>query len=573
MIFNYLTLGIALLISSVAIFYSVAGLASIFAASFVAVVIMGTVLEVGKLITAVWLHRNWKEAVWWLKTYLSVAVLILMFITSMGIFGFLSKSHIEQTTASDEQIAKIQVLDETIIRLKTKINNWDKEILRLSTGNVDTRVDNLVVREEVSLDKINNNVNKEKDRYRTQANTDVAVLNNKILQAQSSLDKEISSINEQLKTCFNCADERQALNDAKANFSSKEAQYNNEITIIRTELKANLSIVDSKYQPQINTINNRINSLKNQSTDKTEDIDSRLLVIEQNIENTQIKLTANVENKAVLETNFRKLEAEVGPIKYIAEFVYGGSADRGILEQAVSWIIVIIIFVFDPLAVLLLIASQYSFEQSRKNPVKTSAPTELTTDEYVRLIGKTYSGKYNPLDSDIQEPKVVEKVQVKKKPKVPKVAKSDVITDDQVDIITEMILATGPNAYINFNGKTYRKSALQIEHPELITDVKSTVEFGTEFPENQSNSTLFISTDQLPTKLYRFNGESWVQLDKNVLAESAYSREYIKHLIEKINDHDYDPVLLEAILSEGTNDRSEEIFNEKELKHINEFRA
>jgi hypothetical protein len=136
-----------------------------------------------------------------------------------------------------------------------------------------------------------------------------------------------------------------------------------------------------------------------------------------------------------------------------------------------------------------------------------------------------------------------------------------------------MILATGPNAYINFNGKTYRKSALQIEHPELITDVKSTVEFGTEFPENQSNSTLFISTDQLPTKLYRFNGESWVQLDKNVLAESAYSREYIKHLIEKINDHDYDPVLLEAILSEGTNDRSEEIFNEKELKHINEFRA
>ena len=105
MLFNYLTIFIALSISGVAIFYSVAGLATIFAASVIPIIIMGSVLEVGKLITAVWLHKNWSKAVWWLKTYLTLAVVILMFITSMGIFGYLSKSHIEQASASDDQIA------------------------------------------------------------------------------------------------------------------------------------------------------------------------------------------------------------------------------------------------------------------------------------------------------------------------------------------------------------------------------------------------------------------------------------------------------------------------------------
>jgi hypothetical protein len=97
MLFGILTLISALTISAVAIYYSVAGLVAIFAAAAIPIIIMGTALEVGKLITAVWLHRYWRQAAWWLKTYLSIAVVILMFITSMGIFGFLSKAHIDQT--------------------------------------------------------------------------------------------------------------------------------------------------------------------------------------------------------------------------------------------------------------------------------------------------------------------------------------------------------------------------------------------------------------------------------------------------------------------------------------------
>ena len=108
MFLGVLVLLTALTISAVAIYYSVSGLVAIFAAAALPIIIMGGVLEVGKLVTAVWLHRYWKETVWWLKSYLSVAVVLLMFITSMGIFGFLSKAHIEQTSASEESIAQVQ---------------------------------------------------------------------------------------------------------------------------------------------------------------------------------------------------------------------------------------------------------------------------------------------------------------------------------------------------------------------------------------------------------------------------------------------------------------------------------
>ena len=126
MFLAYLTLLTALTISAVAIYYSVSGLAAIFAAAVIPIIIMGGVLETAKLVTAVWLHRYWDQAKWWLKTYLSIAVAILMFITSMGIFGFLSKAHIEQTSLSTEQSAQIQTLDENLSRSQSRVDRWNE---------------------------------------------------------------------------------------------------------------------------------------------------------------------------------------------------------------------------------------------------------------------------------------------------------------------------------------------------------------------------------------------------------------------------------------------------------------
>ena len=145
----------ALCISAVAIYYSVAGLVAIFAAAALPIMIMGGVLEVGKLVTAVWLHRYWKQATWWLKSYLSVAVLVLMFITSMGIFGFLSKAHIEQTSASEESVAKVQQIESEVGRLNAIIDRAEAKIKQLESSGTgaDANIQSQIDKEQDRIDK------------------------------------------------------------------------------------------------------------------------------------------------------------------------------------------------------------------------------------------------------------------------------------------------------------------------------------------------------------------------------------------------------------------------------------
>ena len=174
MLLGILTFLSALTISAVAIYYSVAGLAAIFAAAVIPIIIMGVSLEVGKLVTAVWLHRHWSRAAWWLKTYLSIAVIVL--ITSMGIFGFLSKAHIGQTSMSQEQVALIKTLDDKEIRSQGKIERWTDEMNRLMKGE-DVRVDNLIDREQKELDKINALIKAEKDDVRVDFDKQIELQN------------------------------------------------------------------------------------------------------------------------------------------------------------------------------------------------------------------------------------------------------------------------------------------------------------------------------------------------------------------------------------------------------------
>ena len=116
MILALLTLFTALTISAVAAYYSIVGLIAIFSAAVIPIAVMGIVLEVGKLVTASWLYQNWKTVPKLLKGYLSFAVVVLMFITSLGIFGFLSKAHIEQTTLASDNTLEIELIQSSIQR-------------------------------------------------------------------------------------------------------------------------------------------------------------------------------------------------------------------------------------------------------------------------------------------------------------------------------------------------------------------------------------------------------------------------------------------------------------------------
>jgi len=366
MLLGIITFLSALTISGVAIYYSVAGLAAIFAAAVIPIIVMGISLEVGKLVTAVWLHRNWSRATWWLKTYLSLAVFVLMFITSMGIFGFLSKAHIEQTSLSQEQVALIETLDDKEDRAQGKIDRWRSELDRLMKGE-DVRVDGLIEKEQEGLDKIYARINKEKDALRADAKFKIEQQQIRITQAQERRDAEIAAAEKKFEVSLGGTKAyEEAVSKAKANELSVASRAQKEILAVNEQLDKDLKAVDSKYAKDVADINKRINDLRNQANNKTQDIDGRITELEGFIEGEQKVIDDVREEKFGYEKEYRKLEAEVGPIKYIAEFIYGEQADTNLLEAAVRWVIIIIIFVFDPLAVLLLIASQYTFNWNRE---------------------------------------------------------------------------------------------------------------------------------------------------------------------------------------------------------------
>ena len=359
-------------ISAVAVWYSVAGLVAIFAASAVAIIIMGVVLEVGKLVTAVWLHRNWYRSARWLKNYLATAVIFLMFITSMGIFGFLSKAHIEQTALSGEATAQVDAIDEKLTRGQAKIDRWQQEIDRLlKTGNASTD-SALLEQDQQDLKELRAQIKSEKDVVRAEADKRIAT-------AQDRRDKEIAAAKPLLEDWG--GEEKYNKEVAKA----KQTEQN-ESSVARSERDKKLAAIDKKHATELNTLNKRIGEARKGSTSKAKDADKRVKELEKNIEAEQKAMDLVREDKLVFEKEYRKLEAEVGPIKYIAEFVYGDAADKEILEKAVTWVIILIIFVFDPLAVGLLIASQYSFAIARGEYAK---PVDNTEEKVSVLNNKT----------------------------------------------------------------------------------------------------------------------------------------------------------------------------------------
>jgi hypothetical protein len=490
MIFGILTLITALCISAVAIYYSVAGLVAIFAAAAVPIMIMGGTLEIAKLVTAVWLHKYWDRATWWLKSYLSIAVVVLMFITSMGIFGFLSKAHIEQTSASEESIARVESIESEILRQNGLVTRAETRIAQLenSETGADATLQAQIDKEQERIDKAFERINpaiaqqnqiisdaRSTDNTRTKPYEDqLASIQAEVLRLEQSardyeekistleadttatqpltqsiadIEQEIIRVTNQLQSTEQGqiragqaiigvssdglfgGNTRTALAKWVEAQRSRITQIQLEISNIRqgatttvdeertrlaevvkdirtTQIPAlkdreltMLAKIDEVRQtesPSISTARNEIQRLResaeaqvaqsqvlierlrSQLGDKTnaEELEADIDEQQDRIKSANTEIDTLTEEKIALEAEYRKLEAEVGPIKYIAEFVYGENADNNMLEEAVRWVIMIIIFVFDPLAVLLLIAAQYTFDFRRK---------ELKDDDGERL--------------------------------------------------------------------------------------------------------------------------------------------------------------------------------------------
>ena len=381
MFLGLLVLITALTISGIAIYYSVAGLVAIFAAAAVPIIIMGGALEIGKLVTAVWLHRYWKQATWWLKTYLTIAVLVLMFITSMGIFGFLSKAHIEQTAQSTENVAQIENIQKQIATQQAIIVRAEESIDKIQNSGTgadqniqaqidkeNKRIDTAYDRVQPAIDETQSQLAEDTTLYTNQINAiDVQLEQLSTLSSIDTKDRDAVKLLQQLvgarpDGAYGSGTARAVKEYKQGLEADKQALY---VKIEQLKNTANEEIkrLRSRAEKEIDDSNKLIERLRSQlGQDTGTDIQAEIDEQTSRIKTANAELDTLTKTKFEIESEYRKLEAEVGPIKYIAEFVYGEEADKTILEEAVRWVILIIIFVFDPLAVLLLIASQYTFE-------------------------------------------------------------------------------------------------------------------------------------------------------------------------------------------------------------------
>ena len=550
-IFGYWTMLVALVISGVAAYYSIIGLVAIFAAAAIPIIIMGAALEVGKLTTAVWLHTYWKRATWWMKSYLSFALLLLMFITSMGIFGFLSKAHIEQTAASTETVVQVQQIGIEIARLNATITRAEQKITKAeaSSGNANAGVQKQIDTEQLRIDEAYKRIQpaiQEQNKIIENARANDTTKVEPYLVQLKGLDSEIKSLNDQaneyelalkavskdtasidasikpyqtqidqinkdIETLQRLATSGETKeikkfqqtigiksdgifgsNTAKATTEWKEKQQaridelSATITKLRkdneTELNAErdrlrnlialargenlksiklrkievLKVIDNvraTESPVIKTARNeiaRIRSSADTQIKASQDLIQKLrnslkvgadaqvdaLIDEQllKIKTATTEIDTLTNEKYALEAETRKLEAEVGPVKYIAEFVYGETADNSMLEEAVRWVILILVLVFDPLAVVLVIAGLTIIEQNRR-------PRQVSEETVEQPVGEVKSEGDEGKDSSKEEAaEIVEVKDTQKKVEEPvtEVAVAEEPTEDTTQDIVEV---------------------------------------------------------------------------------------------------------------------------------------
>jgi hypothetical protein len=489
MILAYLLLITGLTISSVAIYYSVVGLTAIFSAAAIPIMIMGVSLEVAKLVCATWIKANWNRVPALMKTYMCVAVIVLMLITSMGIFGFLSKAHNDQNLVSGDVQNKIAIIDEKIKTARENIEASRKQLRQM-----DEAVDQIMGRSK---------------------------------------------------------DERGA-----ANANAVRTRQAKDRAAIAREIETNQKLI-----VQLN------------------------------------------EEAAPVRAEIRKVDAEVGPIKYIASFLYGTEPDVAMLEKAVTWIIILIVVVFDPLAVIMLLGAQMSFAwarsggvvrdrdgtivgiqpppeevartEARIEPIIEEKKTDLDLANEIIQQGVTNS---NPVDNvpvvePVEElpfkgqglapsvpftaPITFNKPRVKrdiKKRRERKSREEQIIAEVSELIAEETLQATepleldptpqpnriaNPEAAPGPNRGVMYSAPVQADNAPKLGKASNT-SFGNEFPGNPEKGDVYLRVDYLPNRLFKFNGSKWIEVDKTQTDLYAYDELYIQHLIAEIDAGRYD---------------------------------
>jgi hypothetical protein len=533
--FSNITLFVALALSTVAAWYSIIGLTAIFAGAVIPIIIMGSVLEVAKVTTTVWLRKYWKYSSWMLKIYLVPAVMALALMTSMGIFGFLSKAHMDQGIGTGDVAAKVAMFDE-----KIKIQRDNITANRAMLAQMDTQVNDIMSKGD----------------------------------SERAVERSVTIRKQQ-------ANER------------------------------------AKLLKDIEVSNTNIQKLN--------------------------------EERAPIASELRTAEAEVGPIKYIAAFIYGDNPDANLLERAVRWVIVLLVIVFDPLAILLVIGANQSKEWDKR--IEEEERAELLpkyepddgplTDNQIKQLNEI-ADQGIPIDKKVveelddpihcykcdtplvdapgiglfcpnkecdvidntkgEEPVTLVEVTPEEEEEFNKLNKDphpvgwmytepepETVTTETVDtthltneelmadtidnspdfegvkdIKTGEWLQTGPSFepkqpkppkarvhgdYVEYDGQNMHKDVFIDKYPNLFLKEdgfrETKTSFGIEFPKDSNIGDSFVRVDVYPNRTFKYNGSRWIEVTRDT-SDSHLTDVYLQYLVSKIATGEYDPELLTA---------------------------
>ncbi len=376
--FGILTLLTALGIAGVAAWFSIAGLMAIFSAAALPIAVMAGTLEVGKLLTASWLYRYWHDTSVALRAYLSTAVVVLMLITSMGIFGYLSKAHLDQAGVSGDAIAVVDRINGEIAREENRISIIEDRIVSLnsSTGlDVQDSIDAQIQIRDTAWEQVQGDIDYNQEQInavRAQLTTDIASLDNRL----DALDKSVNDLRAKGKEVITTDEggtfrraETETIDyvaqadDLRNSQQDERDQISDERASLRAQANADIKIFQDaidKYREQaqttINNANAEVNRLRNQSTESQDSVLDQIDAFNEDIDSIYLEIATLKDEKFEAEQEVRTLEKEVGPIKYVAQLLFGGD-DAELLDKAVQVFILMLVFVFDPLAVMLVIAA------------------------------------------------------------------------------------------------------------------------------------------------------------------------------------------------------------------------
>lgn len=352
---NYLALFTSMSIAGIAAYFSVIGLATIFAGAFLGVVVMAGALEFGKIVTAAYLHLYW-DRLNYMKYYLTFSVVILMLITSLGIFGYLAKASSDTSYKTSVAQSELQKIDDQIGRTENSISLIEDRMNSLGTSKID--VSESIKQQEVIRDGSWERVQGDIDYAQGQIDSlrgQLTSLDNAVNELRNK-GVEVITTDEGGLFQGNETETIDYVQQANTLFQQQSEQRKQ----IRDDISSQQDNID-KYRLQaqetINSANAEIKRLQEASTGDADDIIQRTTEYQLQIDGLYDTIGAYKEERFPFEQEILNFEREVGPIKYVAEVIYGQETARDYLDNAIRWVIFAIIFVFDPLAILLLITS------------------------------------------------------------------------------------------------------------------------------------------------------------------------------------------------------------------------